>query len=115
MDLKPYIEALEKNGARQVRGAYIQKQIEGGEEITYACAIGQMSLNLGLEPFSIHVELNRNSGDYRYCPVCEDRLGGTLGLGSLVVHFNDHHLWSYQQIADWMKTLEESNVRSATA
>ena len=43
----------------------------------------------------------------RRCPAgCIKR----IPLGAMIVHLNDHHRWSREQIADWVLTLAENGL-----
>jgi hypothetical protein len=47
-------------------------------------------------------------GTVRKCPA--DGCRKTLVLAALIVHLNDHHRWSREQIASWLED-EQANGR----
>ena len=34
-------------------------------------------------------------------------------MGGMIAHLNDHHLWTRQQIADWLEPIELAHIKPA--
>jgi hypothetical protein len=108
--LRTISKAIRKNGWPQITGTYTMD--EDGEatsvkkKVIGACALGQGALNLNVPAPVLHTYLNDlNLGDGRYynCPADDNDLKHLLG--SMVVHLNDDHKWSLDDIADWLDDL----------
>jgi len=93
--------AIRKDGYEQGFGHYVYNF---RDKIT-ACAIGQASLNLDVDVdeirdalYGTHIKAlcpNKADCSYSYRGLAEF-------LDGLVIHLNDHHKWTLEQIADWL-------------
>jgi hypothetical protein len=104
-----------REGAKEVKqgfGSYFYKQ----GQTQYACALGAASLGLAAvmketidpETYSFIPEFETPRRTSR-CPV-PDCLGycsnHNCQVDDLVIHLNDEHEWTFDQIADWIDCLE---------
>lgn len=106
------IEAAEKNGFIHCRGAWMfstypsinnnhdwLKAGDKGRPITSACIMGQVALNLGVEPTSLEnaldtIKIVTNSW-------LKHHTGhSTLGVANAAINYNDHTKLSYNKIAE---------------
>lgn len=102
------VEALERNGLKQVKGSYLKKDMDTGE-ILGACAIGQIAENLDYPPSTITERLNKHYVEK--CPSkakCEYSVPlpeshGYYTISAIIFHLNDYHGWKFSTIAKWMR------------
>lgn len=78
--------------------------------IVATCALGSISAALGAtaaEQPELYAEAYPwivQDGDQRLCPA---ECGGVMGrTDGMIVHLNDDHHWTREQIADWLETVE---------
>jgi hypothetical protein len=60
-----------------------------------ACALGAVALAMGKNPLDVVFP------DWSHCPACSE----INGADSLVIHLNDEHRWSREDIATWLEGL----------
>lgn len=99
--------AIRKNGVPQAFHNYFD---DGA-----ACAIGQAAINLSDGPTAsfadeICAKLDRSFGraicpgygEHVTCYSTADDLPAMQDVGLMVIHLNDDHKWTFEQIADWL-------------
>jgi hypothetical protein len=80
------VDAIEKNGLRQVHGTYVEVDTNGNP--IAACAIGQAAVNLKVSHLSIFLALNTFRSSKR-----------SSRLGDYIIALNDNHFDSFAEIA----------------
>lgn len=88
------------------------------------CAIGSACLAVGIEtrylmeelipPDELNARLPLMSDPCAVpCPVGD--CGGYSSVGDLIVHLNDHHRWTREEIADWVEAYEPRDAVSTAS
>jgi len=54
----------------------------------------------GIKPRRLDLLFDCLDNQVRVCPDCAKK---RLPLGAIIIHLNDHHQWSREQIAEWLK------------
>jgi hypothetical protein len=54
----------------------------------------------GITPRRLDLLFDCLDNQVRICPECGKK---RLPLGAIIIHLNDHHLWSREQIATWLR------------
>lgn len=113
-------EAIRKDGVPQGFGKYkkFEEQDDTFVKVVSACAIGMASINLDLETGTIEDDLDYNSvyqDDNRInnarCPEWDNTYSSLSGT---VIHLNDIHKWTFEQIADFLVDYANNNFELAT-
>jgi hypothetical protein len=108
-------------------GSMIRPQAFGAAfEDGKSCAIGAAADAVGLlnttrnsaQEWSFFDVLARTSSSLGHkqeaaCPACHT--SETIWLPSIIVHLNDHHKWTREQIADWIDTFESERQPAAAS
>lgn len=103
-------------GAAMVPQAFGDTFVRNGPIIVAACAWSSVSIGLGffdvVEMYRRYPELHKTMR----CPACDKTgyFGGLPPLEELIVHLNDDHRWTREQIADWIDTLTFTENENAT-
>ena len=62
----------------------------------------------GIRPRRLDLLFDCLDNEVRRCPACSQK---RLPIGAIIIHLNDHHQWSRQQIAQWLR--EDADARAA--
>jgi hypothetical protein len=54
----------------------------------------------GLRPRRLDLLFDCLDNQVRICPACAKK---RLPLGAIIIHLNDHHQWTREQIAQWLR------------
>lgn len=54
----------------------------------------------GIRPRRLDLLFECLDNEVRICPSCGKK---RLPLGAIIIHLNDHHQWSREQIAEWLR------------
>jgi hypothetical protein len=54
----------------------------------------------GIKPRRLDLLFDCLDNTVRVCPACGRK---RLPLGAIIIHLNDHHEWTREQIAEWLK------------
>ena len=54
----------------------------------------------GIKPRRLDLIFDCLDNEVRVCPECAKK---RLPLGAIIIHLNDHHHWSREQIATWLR------------
>jgi len=69
----------------------------------FGAALDAIGLNGSYHPGLLPVAWKALFDRPATCPECGHVAQGTCGI---IVHLNDYHLWTRQEIADWVETVE---------
>lgn len=94
--------------AIRLEGMTLEQSVGESSDVTRsACALQGAALMVGRSAMrwgqSIKAEWPWTSMVRPGCPVCGAH--GPSGLG-IIIHLNDEHCWTRNQIADWVETIE---------
>ena len=64
----------------------------------------------GIRPKRLDLLFDCLDNEVRRCPACTQK---RLPIGAIIIHLNDHHQWSRQQIAQWLR--DDADARAAAA
>ena len=64
----------------------------------------------GIRPKRLDLLFDCLDNEVRRCPACAQK---RLPIGAIIIHLNDHHQWSREQIAQWLR--EDADARAAAA
>ena len=62
----------------------------------------------GIKPRRLDLIFDCLDNEVRICPACAKK---RLPLGAIIIHLNDHHQWSREQIATWLRADAASHER----
>jgi hypothetical protein len=62
----------------------------------------------GIRPRRLDLLFDCLDNEVRRCPACAQK---RLPIGAIIIHLNDHHHWTRQQIAQWLR--EDADARAA--
>ena len=60
----------------------------------------------GIKPRRLDLLFDCLDNQVRICPACAKK---RLPLGAIIIHLNDHHQWSREAIAEWLKADASAN------
>lgn len=64
----------------------------------------------GIRPRRLDLLFDCLDNEVRRCPACGQK---RLPIGAIIIHLNDFHQWTRQQIAHWLR--EDADTRAAAA
>ena len=73
-----------------------------------SCALGAAYEGIYRIPRNLLFDCLDN--EVRRCPACQQK---RLPIGAIIIHLNDHHQWSREQIAHWLR--DDADSRAAAA
>lgn len=114
--VKEVSHAIRINGVEQIQGDYIR---DYGKGPVGACALGQAAINLtdDIEHVYDTIDVIWNALKlYKVdCPEnhWDEPYYGPRYLADLIIHLNDRHEWTFEQIADFLdaQSIEENRVQ----
>ena len=62
----------------------------------------------GIRPKRLDLLFDCLDNEVRRCPACAKK---RLPIGAIIIHLNDHHQWSREQIAHWLR--DDADARAA--
>ena len=62
----------------------------------------------GIRPKRLDLLFDCLDNEVRRCPACEKK---RLPISAIIIHLNNHHQWTRQQIAQWLR--EDADARAA--
>ena len=62
----------------------------------------------GIRPKRLDLLFDCLDNEVRRCPACSQK---RLPIGAIIIHLNDHHQWSREQIAHWLR--DDADARAA--
>ena len=65
----------------------------------------------GIRPKRLDLLFDCLDNEVRRCPACAKK---RLPIGAIIIHLNDHHQWSRQQIAQWLRDDADARVAAAS-
>ena len=64
----------------------------------------------GIRPKRLDLLFDCLDNEVRRCPACGQK---RLPIGAIIIHLNDHHQWTREQIAHWLR--DDANARAAAS
>ena len=64
----------------------------------------------GIRPKRLDLLFDCLDNEVRRCPACGQK---RLPIGAIIIHLNDHHQWTREQIAHWLR--DDADARAAAA
>jgi hypothetical protein len=64
----------------------------------------------GIRPKRLDLLFDCLDNEVRRCPACAKK---RLPIGAIIIHLNDHHQWTREQIAHWLR--DDADARAAAS